>query len=581
MKKKLSYISKFLDQDIVAFILCIVIGIAISVTYRFENNWDFANYHYYNAWAFLHNRLEYDIVPASVNTFFNPLIDLPLYFEIQYFNDSPAVIFALQGIWAGLLLFMLYKIAKLFFDAQKIENIFFLFFALIIGITGQATFFQIGSCTNEIQVSFLILWGLYYLFKMMQNQNLQRNSLFLISGIIMGAALGFKSTCITYCVAAGGMLFMCYPYLKKPIKYIFLFALGGLCGYLLVNGWWMWRLWHLFDNPFFPFANGIFHSPWFDDFNYSDQRFLPPLSIFSVYPYLWYFAPYRISEISFSDIRLPLYYTLFWGSAIYLLLKSQVTYVYHKFKLETAFFIFLVLSFMLWMSGFSILRYAVVIESLGAVLWILLFKNVYKMKNTLLRLVFISIMSIISGILISTCISGDKWDDKLSSQSYIEIETIKLPENTLLKLYNFPTAFVIPEFEKYSQIRAIGYMHKNCTLMKGSDFVERGLFRQKREEIVKNHNGPTIIIYYDMDGAVSLEEHEYFTKKCQEAQKSLKNPLQLYCGSRCPTWPELEEALREEMKDQYFCRILKNNIKTLHICVPKELKTTILGEEND
>ena len=38
---------------------------------------------------------------------------------------------------------------------------------------------------------------------------------------------------------------------------------------------------------------------------------------------------------------------------------------------------------------------------------------------------------------------------------------------------------------------------------------------------------------------------------------------------------------KEEMKDQYFCRLLKNNIKTLHICVPKELKISILGEENE
>src|SRR6185437_15832348 len=38
-----------------------------------------ANYHYYNAWAFLNGRIGEDIFPAGGQTFLNPILDLPFY----------------------------------------------------------------------------------------------------------------------------------------------------------------------------------------------------------------------------------------------------------------------------------------------------------------------------------------------------------------------------------------------------------------------------------------------------------------------------------------------------------------------
>lgn len=39
-------------------------------------NWDVQNYHYYNAWAHLHDRYSIDLAPAGMQSFFNPLFDL-------------------------------------------------------------------------------------------------------------------------------------------------------------------------------------------------------------------------------------------------------------------------------------------------------------------------------------------------------------------------------------------------------------------------------------------------------------------------------------------------------------------------
>ena len=79
-------------------LFCLIVGAAIGAAGRFDFLWDFLNYHFHNPWAFLNERAD-DVAPASVNTFFDPLPDLPLWFLIRRFNGFPALVY---GIRAGL-----------------------------------------------------------------------------------------------------------------------------------------------------------------------------------------------------------------------------------------------------------------------------------------------------------------------------------------------------------------------------------------------------------------------------------------------------------------------------------------------
>ena len=311
-------ILKFFQNNMCVLFLMLICGMALSVYLSLENAWDFANYHYYNAFAFMHHRLNFDIVPASINTFFNPLIELPLYFAITYLNDFPKLIYALQGISFGLMMFTLVKIFSLFFTPNTLTNVCLILLALFISISGQATLIQVGTCTNEISIAFLILSGLYILLKIIKFPERQVWYKFLIAGLMMGVALGLKPTCITWCMASGLMLMCCFKYLQKPLQSIVLFALGGLMGFLIINGWWMLVLWRLYQNPFFPFLNGIFKSEYFDAFNFRDVRFLPPnfLTAF-IYPFIWFGSLYRINETRLCDYRLTIYYVLLWSIPLY------------------------------------------------------------------------------------------------------------------------------------------------------------------------------------------------------------------------------------------------------------------------
>ncbi len=523
-----------------------LIGVFLSMFRQNENPFDFANYHYYNAFAFLNDRSGQDIVPACVNTFFNPIIDLPLYLYIQYFNDSPNIIYALQGIWTGLLLFTIYKMCFLFFPKNE-KGMAFTTIVLDLAITAQSTFSQIGTSTNEITVAFFILWGFYILLKMIKFSETQTWQRFLCSGLIMGIGLGLKQTVITYCIASGLTLILCYPYFKKPIKNISVFALGGLVGYLIINGYFMYKYWILYGNPFFPFLNGIFHSPYFFDFNYRDAIYVPSWQTFFIYPFMWNIHPTSITYYPYYDIRLTVFYILPLILALVLSVKKQMKRFYFNERLFSATCIFCFLSLLIWMALFSMMRYAVVIEVIGAVIFVKLFDMYNARRHTVL---FISHISVIVVMILSVIIYPSYGNVK----KHIDLPKVSIPDNSLVKIYGLGISFVIPEISKGKNIKTITYYEKCtgqptvCRLGEGTDFAEYGAFLAQRTEMEKNHQGPTIY-FYDKD-----------IKNFQSA--------------------ELQKVITES---DYFCTTFLKHfwasfIGNFQICVPKELKNEILGK---
>ena len=69
-----AHLTKVFSNVYVVLILCLTAGIAVSEYQKADLFWDFLNYHYNNAYSFISGRFDYDIVPSSVNGFFNPII---------------------------------------------------------------------------------------------------------------------------------------------------------------------------------------------------------------------------------------------------------------------------------------------------------------------------------------------------------------------------------------------------------------------------------------------------------------------------------------------------------------------------
>lgn len=553
-------ILNLLNANIFTLSLCLIIGFTLGFVYRFETFWDLLNYHYYNAFAFLHNRLNYDIVLGGENSFFNPLPDLPLYWMIQHLNDYPEIIYGIQGLYYGVCLFFFIKICGLFWNNYTWNGIITTVIATAVAATGQAIWMQMGTATNEIQVTTFILAGLYLLFKITFRPDLQKGYKFLIVGLLMGIALGLKPTVVSYCLGAGLTSVIFYKKLNSPLPYILLFAVGGLLGYLLSNGWFMWHYWEWYKNPFFPFANSIFKSEYYDNANFRDTQFLPSLKLFFIYPYIWNLFKFKIVECSFYDIRLTVYYTIFLLTIFSFLFSKKARLFFKTNYKWGVYFTFLIVTFFIWMALFSILRYIIVVEMLGCMVicrlvvkWCFEWFNDCTGKHKIFKIAGCVIGIFLITIFVS--LPANKLDDEInSSEKFLEIENFNFPDNSVIRVYNAPTSLYIAEWAKKNKIRAVGFV-----LSFGRDFVNEGKFKQIREAALNEYSGPDILVYR----AFHL------------------NPN--YPNRNKPNVLLTEKVEREILEKNLYCRDIKSNLSAqklaAKICVPQELKKQILGDD--
>ena len=246
------------------------------------------------------------------------------------------------------------------------------------------------------------------------------------------------------------------------------------------------------------------------------------------------------------------------------------------------------------MAIFSIMRYIVVIEAIGAVILVNFFQYYNKSKH---KYLFATHILLIAGLTLSVFLYPN-WGHFYGK--HIELQEIVLPKNTLVKIYGMPTAFVIPQLAKKNFVKTVSYYPKctdtkiQCINGKGADFAEYGLFLEKRNKVEKEHLGPVIYIYNEKHFNVFKtkeqlkEDYQTKLKLCQRAvslgwikniKKCISEHLKQYLYDM-----EIAEnyILDEDVALNYDCEKLKNNLfQKLRICVPKELKTQILGKGNE
>src|SRR4030095_7472284 len=90
---------------------CIAAAAGLSLALGQDANWDLQNYHYYIPWAWAHGKRAYttDVVAAQLQTYHNPLPDLP-FFAMVTADWAPATIAMVMAIPAGIAAFFLWKL---------------------------------------------------------------------------------------------------------------------------------------------------------------------------------------------------------------------------------------------------------------------------------------------------------------------------------------------------------------------------------------------------------------------------------------------------------------------------------------
>lgn len=342
-------------ENAVSFAVCVAAGVLLSVLLRHDVFFDLENYHYYNGFAFANDRLGYDVAPAGVHTFFNPLLDFVNWLLIRRLNAVPDAYFALTGFVFGVLLFVCLKINRLFFKSRIAVAL-----SLVLASTGFATWFQIGSSTNEIPVAVLALTALYLMLKDEKTP---------FAAFLLGAAAGLKLTAATYCLSSAIVFFL---FNVKNFKRVALFALCGVCGFLATDGFWAYKLFSLYQNPVFPFLNGVFHSPWFADVNLSVQSLESP-DLDRSFPSLLFLPLFLISvtegdeptldHTAFSDFRWLFAFLL---AAAYLARRKKI----RLSEREKFLALWLFVSYVVWIKAFLVVRYLIPVEMMLPVFFV-------------------------------------------------------------------------------------------------------------------------------------------------------------------------------------------------------------------
>ncbi|TMH63923.1 MAG: hypothetical protein E6H55_04885 [Betaproteobacteria bacterium] len=151
-----------MGADAVLLVAFIAAAGAGSLLLGQDVNWDLQNYHYYNPWAWWHGRIfNQDLAAAQIQTFLNPLLDLPFYWMVTA-EWSPRVIAFVLAIPAAIAAFFLCKLLLLMFgDLPRGQRVVAIASSLAIGVTSAMAIGELGSTLNEWPLAALLMLALW------------------------------------------------------------------------------------------------------------------------------------------------------------------------------------------------------------------------------------------------------------------------------------------------------------------------------------------------------------------------------------------------------------------------------------
>jgi hypothetical protein len=190
-----------------------------------------------------------------------------------------------------------------------------------------------------------------------------------LGGFLTGAAAGLKLPEAPFAMGFAAALLAGGGSRKHLLTRLIAGGLGGVAGFLLCAGFWMWRMEELTGNPLFPYFNDYFRSPLALDSPYRDMRFLPTSTWKALaYPILFSLDWKIADDLPYADIRVGIAYVLIIATlAVWLAGKRSKQPLCDPRAVRIAF-AFAAVSYFFWLKTFAIYRYILLLEMLAPVL---------------------------------------------------------------------------------------------------------------------------------------------------------------------------------------------------------------------
>ena len=353
-----------------AFMVAVVLAWAALVVFLGKDtSWDFRNYHWYNAYAFLNGRMGFDVAVGHHATYYNPLLDLPFY---GLANAAPSwVALAYLGAFQGLSFVPLYLMCRSALDAPlRIPGAAVLALA---GVLGGMSLRLTGTTYYDNVLSVFVLSGLAMI--VMSREHLEIGStrsralIAALAGLLIGSAVGLKLVVAPFAIGLAAMLAAIPGPWTRRLTLVLAGGGGGAIGVLLFGGFWFATLFTATGNPIFPYFNDLIGSTLIGNGSYRDTRFVPDnLGEAITFPFIFSFDWHAAADWQFGDIRVLLAYIAVPAAACIWLFGRPSPEPLVSRSAARLLFVFASVSYLTWLVLFAIYRYIVTLEMLSPLL---------------------------------------------------------------------------------------------------------------------------------------------------------------------------------------------------------------------
>lgn len=517
-------------------------------------SWDLRNYHYYNPYSLLHWRYEFDAVPAQLQSFFNPLLDLPFYLLITYCPDwlVAFLVGAFHGLTFPLVFLLVWALTE---GLNQRGRVAISGVCAALACLGPGFLSELGSFHHDNTTALLILTALILLVVAIQNPAKIRKHL-VLAGLAVGLAVGLKLPNGVYAIGMILGLLVVPGSIQARSSKIVVFALAAAAGYLIVMGPWMYFLWDQTGNPLFPMFNRWFASTAIShEISVSAGGEVAKMSILEyLTSALSLGESRRSSTVRFTEYR----FAGLWICALAFVLTGAVRRFrglrFNSVLSEGAFplaagnflLVFFLAAYTVWIYRSGFYRFVIALEVLVPVCILILLVRLGMPKKLLWGLA--SAVAIFLFIITQPLYWGRT---DFSSGRYFEVDSSVLSgtENALVIMLGWaPISYVIPEFPANVRfLRPEG----NLKLTPEDELLKR------MQANIQAHDGPIFLLYDSADMYVQpglmLKDLGLTTnpKSCIRIATDMPDILTLCPAVRAQ--PDHDEILIEMPEEVHVC----------------------------
>lgn len=443
--------------DVVLFVLG-PLGVALLALWLGQStSWDLRNYHWYNPYALLEGRMGFDVAVAHHATFYNPLVDLPLWWIAPFVSGAGAAVFL--GLLQGLNFSFLYLIARdtLVSDNGTPRRGIAAVLALL-GVTGGYAISLTGAPHYDNVVSVGILAALWLLLR--RRDAIAAGvgaSALVVAGLLIGAVVGMKLPTAPFGLAILAAASAAARGTRGRLRAVLLCGGAAFLGFLATTGWWFFVLWRETGNPVFPYFNDVIGSTLILDASYRDERFLPQSWLDALLFPIRASLDWRVSaDGPLTDWRIAFAYVTVIFAALFMAVRRTAAQPLVQRDAVAVLFAFAAIGYASWLAVFAIYRYIVTFEMLAPLLVVAAVGLWPLPRNA--RAVLATI-AVLAAVLLTPIPREDRpaFADRVV---HVDVPPIARPDATMALMAGVePMAFVIPAFPpRIPWLRIDGYL---------------------------------------------------------------------------------------------------------------------------